>query len=89
MQNFPNPFNPSTVIRYDLPSAAKVTLTVHDVLGRQISVLADNVQNPGSKSVEWNAQGCPSGIYLYRLTAVDIVNASHTFSQIGKMVLMK
>ena len=73
LQNYPNPFNPSTTIRYELPRASHVLLTVHDVLGREVATLVNAVEQPGHKSVQWDASGVSSGIYFYRLTAGDFV----------------
>ncbi|MBI5058185.1 T9SS type A sorting domain-containing protein [candidate division KSB1 bacterium] len=80
--NFPNPFNPSTTIVYDLMEAGHVKLSVFDVLGREIAVLQNGRQDAGRHRVEFAAQGLPSGLYLYRIEAAD-------FSQLRKMILMK
>jgi len=66
-QNFPNPFNPSTLIRYDLPARQYVSLKVYNILGYEVATLADGMQGPGEMSVRWNAVGLSSGVYLYRL----------------------
>lgn len=73
-QNFPNPFNPSTIIRFGLPVAEKVTLKVYDVLGREIKTLVNDEMKPGYHSVEWDGTNnygarVSSGIYIYRLVA--------------------
>lgn len=81
-QNFPNPFNPATTIRYELPRASHVTLTLYDLLGREIAALVNGVEQPGYKSVEWNAAGVASGMYLYRLKAGG-------FAQTRKLLVLR
>jgi endo-1,4-beta-xylanase len=81
-QNFPNPFNPSTVIRYQLPAAGHVTLKIYDILGREVTTLMDGKQNAGYYSVTFNAGKYSSGVYFYRLTADN-------FSAVKKFVLLK
>ncbi len=66
-QNYPNPFNPSTTIRYTVPAAGLVTLTVYDVLGREIKVLVNEEKNIGEYSVAFNAGKLSSGLYFYTL----------------------
>ena len=68
-QNYPNPFNPTTMISYDVPEQQHVRLTVYDMLGRQVSVLVDETQSPGSHDVTWDASQLSSGVYIYRLEA--------------------
>jgi carboxypeptidase T len=75
-QNYPNPFNPVTQIRYSVgvaggqwSTASHVRLAVFDVLGRNVATLVDDQQAPGSYSVVWDASGCASGVYYYRLRA--------------------
>jgi hypothetical protein len=86
-QNFPNPFNPITTLRYDLPKDNFVKLTVHDMLGRMIVQLVGTTQGAGFKSVEWDGtdhMGRPvsAGVYLYRIQSGEFV-------QTKKMVLVK
>jgi len=83
-QNYPNPFNPSTVISYRLSVISKVTLKVYDVLGRELSTLVDEEQQPGSYNSQFSIQNSqlPSSIYFYRLQAGE-------FSQMKKMILLK
>lgn len=81
-QNFPNPFNPSTVICYQLPAVSHVTLKVYDVLGREAATLADGKMSEGDHEVVWNASGFPSGVYLYRLETSGFV-------QTRRMLLLK
>ncbi|MDP7437221.1 MAG: T9SS type A sorting domain-containing protein [Candidatus Marinimicrobia bacterium] len=86
-QNFPNPFNPVTTLRYDLPENSFVNVTIYDMLGRGIRTLVNTTQDAGFKSVIWNATndfGKPvsAGVYLYQIQAGD-------FIQTKKMVLLK
>jgi type IX secretion system substrate protein len=68
-QNFPNPFNPSTSVRYELPFEGRVTLTVYNILGQQVKTLLDEVRHAGFRTVEFDGAKLPTGMYLYRLTA--------------------
>jgi hypothetical protein len=72
-QNFPNPFNPTTTIRYQLPAASHVTLTIFDVLGREVATLAEGERTAGTYTVVWNVGSNSSGVYFYRLTAGSFV----------------
>jgi hypothetical protein len=81
-QNAPNPFNPTTSIRYDLPDDNFVTLRVYNSLGQEVATLVNEFQSGGFKSVTWNAENVPSGLYFYRLTA-------GSYTEVKKMLLMK
>ncbi|MBS1518940.1 MAG: T9SS type A sorting domain-containing protein [Bacteroidetes bacterium] len=81
-QNFPNPFNPSTTIKYQIPEDGKVNIVIFDVLGRELMTLVDKVQNAGKYEMEFNAGDLSSGIYFYRLISGD-------FSDLKRMVLLK
>jgi hypothetical protein len=70
--NYPNPFNPSTSIRYALPQAAPVTLSVFDTLGRRVAVLIDSSQQAGWHNFTFDAGTLSSGMYFYRLDAGDV-----------------
>jgi len=72
-QNFPNPFNPSTVISYQLPVSAQVSLKVYDVLGNEVASLVNLQQEAGSYNVTLDASTLASGTYIYRLIAGDYV----------------
>ena len=84
---YPNPFNPVTTLRYDLPEDGLVYITVYDMLGNVVSNLVNANQSSGHKSIQWNAtnnQGEPvsAGVYLYKIQAGDFVDAK-------KMILLK
>jgi len=81
-QNYPNPFNPTTVVSYQLPVTSGVRLVVYDMLGREVSVLADGRQEAGVHKVRFDGMNLSSGVYFYRLMAGD-------FIQTRKLVLLK
>ena len=81
-QNYPNPFNPITTIKYDIIGVQDVKLTVYDILGREVSTLVNEQQQPGNYQVSWNATGVASGIYFYQLRTKDFVSTK-------KMILLK
>lgn len=66
-QNFPNPFNPSTQIRFNLAQKGRTSLRIYNLLGEVVATLVDGMLEPGQHSVSWNAKGFPSGVYIYRL----------------------
>jgi hypothetical protein len=67
LQNVPNPFNPTTVISFNLPEANNVTLKVYNAIGQEVTTLLDRYEEPGLKSVTFNAEKLSSGMYFYRL----------------------
>jgi len=86
-QNFPNPFNPTTTIQYDLPQAGWVVLKVYDVLGRNIRTLVEGTNAVGRHIVRWDGKNdagyeIPSGLYFCRMTA-------GAFVEIKKMLLLR
>ncbi len=81
-QNFPNPVNPTTVIRYSLPTATQVRLTIYNTLGQEVSTLVNGIQDAGYKLVKWTAAAMPSGVYFYRLQAGQ-------FSETKKLLLLR
>ncbi|MEA2031554.1 MAG: T9SS type A sorting domain-containing protein [candidate division Zixibacteria bacterium] len=81
-QNYPNPYNPSTVISYDVPTASHVTLSVFNVLGQEVATLVDMDKEAGSHEVVFDGSNLSSGIYFYRIQADN-------FSKTKKMVLVK
>lgn len=77
--NYPNPFNPTTTISYKLPISSQVTIRVYDVLGREVSTLVNEVKEPGTYTVQWNAGPVASGIYFCQLTAGNLVSTRKMF----------
>ena len=78
-QNFPNPFNPVTKIRYGIPQDAMVKIAIYDIIGRKIKVLVNDYQSAGFRSVKWNGTngfGDPvsAGMYIYTIQVVMIYN---------------
>jgi hypothetical protein len=81
-QNYPNPFNPSTRIEFSVPRSTYVTLKVFNLLGEEIATLAAQEFKAGTFTVDWNAKGVASGVYIYRLVAGSFVDAK-------KLLLLK
>jgi len=86
-QNYPNPFNAVTQIKYDLPEASHVQLFIYDILGREVTSLVNEVQEPGYRSITWHGtdafgRNVGAGMYFYSIQAGD-------FRQVKKMVLLK
>ena len=81
-QNFPNPFNPSTIITFQIPKTGLVTLKIYDVLGRQVTTLVNEELNVGKHETVFDASRISSGIYFYQLKA-------GSFVQTKKMILIK
>ena len=84
---YPNPFNPYTAIRYNLPEQAMVNINIYDMMGRLVANLVNNTQSAGFKTIKWNATdvkglNVPAGVYLYKIEA-------GTFIDTKKMVLLK
>ena len=73
LQNFPNPFNPSTLISYNLAHRSEVSLTLFNMLGQKVAVLISGIQDAGSHEVRLDGSGLASGVYIYRLQADDFV----------------
>jgi len=82
LSNYPNPFNASTVISYELPLACEATLEVYNLLGEKVATLVSGSEEAGYKSVTWDASEVSSGIYFYKLTAGD-------YTETRRMMLVK
>jgi DNA/RNA endonuclease YhcR with UshA esterase domain len=94
LNNYPNPFNPSTTILYGLPQLSKVTLKVYSVLGQEITTLVNEVQSPSYYRVVWNGSDkggaqVSSGVYFFRIVAEPMDGKTQPFMQVKKMLLMK
>jgi hypothetical protein len=88
-QNFPNPFNPSTIISYQLVASSQVTLKVYDVLGNEVTTLINEEKQAGNYEIEFNASSLPdgkaglsSGIYFYKLQ-------TEKYTETRKMILLR
>jgi hypothetical protein len=90
IQNFPNPFNPSTTIRFNVPYNSNVKITIYNVTGEVVKVLLDEFKNAGLHEIEFNTYGSDlsSGIYFYNIEA-NAVDRSNSFRETKKMVLLK
>ena len=81
-QNFPNPFNPSTKIKYSVPQSSQVVIKIFDIVGNEIETLVNEEKPAGSYELTWNAANLPSGVYFYQLRAGSFVETK-------KMLLLK
>jgi hypothetical protein len=82
-QNFPNPFNPSTIINFQVPQNSFVNLKVYNSLGQEIATLVNGMINAGTHDVQFNASNLSSGIYFY------VIKVGNSFFQTKKMILIK
>jgi flagellar hook assembly protein FlgD len=84
---YPNPFNPRTSIRYDLPKASKVSISIYDLMGRKVRNLVTGQVSAGSHITQWDASNdmgsqVSAGVYIYTISADD-------FREVKKMILLK
>jgi predicted GH43/DUF377 family glycosyl hydrolase len=79
---YPNPFNPSTTIEYEVPAEARIQIIIFDALGQRVATLVDEVQQPGYHKVQWSPKEQASGVYFYQMNAP-------AFSETKKLVLLK
>ncbi|MFH1734719.1 MAG: SBBP repeat-containing protein [bacterium] len=86
---FPNPFNPTTAISYQLSALSHVNLSVYDVAGRKVAELVNGYRDAGLHEVTFDATGLASGVYLYKLTHASSSSGQKHATQIGKMMLLK
>ena len=82
LNNYPNPFNPSTTIEFNLPEATQVRIDIFNVMGQKVETIINKDMNAGSHKVEWNASGVASGIYYYKVQANGV-------QEVKRMILIK
>jgi len=93
-ENYPNPFNPETTIRFELPEAAQVSLAVYNLFGQEVRTLVFGNKKAGYHSVEWDGRDergreMPSGLYLYRLRVLPRDGEGRPFEESRKMMLLR
>lgn len=88
-QNFPNPFNPTTKIRFEMPSDGHVTLTIYNIMGEEITNLLDEEKPAGIHDVLFDASNLSSGMYFYRINIPSADENGSGYSEIRKMALIK
>ncbi|NIR49004.1 T9SS type A sorting domain-containing protein, partial [candidate division KSB1 bacterium] len=93
LQNFPNPFNPTTTIKYQLPKTTNVRLEIYNILGQRIKTLVDAQQPADYYTIQWDGRNnhgvqVGSGLYIYRLIA-EAVDGSENFVKVRKMLLVR
>ena len=79
---YPNPFNPTTTVSYEIPVNTLINIDIYNILGQEVVTLFDGMQQPGRHTITWNATDVPSGIYFCRMSTPN-------FQSIQKMVLIK
>ena len=89
MDNYPNPFNPSTTIKYSINVNADVTLSVYNILGQTVSEMKQSNVPIGYNEFNFNATGLSSGVYFYQLKISKSSDSKVTRTQVKKMVLLK
>ncbi len=87
-QNFPNPFNPTTTIWYQLPLDSRVRIVVYDILGREVRMLVDEPKAAGYYSIQFDARGVASGTYFCRMVAEQITGKG-SYAFVKKMMVLK
>jgi enterochelin esterase-like enzyme len=88
-QNFPNPFNNSSKILFEIPETGLVNLKIYDSLGQEISTLVNETKLPGKYEVTWNANNLSAGIYFYQLRFANTKNQKMSFIETKKMIYLK
>jgi hypothetical protein len=86
---YPNPFNPVSTIKYDIPKLSQVTIKIFDIIGREIVTLVNETKEPGFYTVSFDGTNYSSGAYFYRIEAHQTTSSSIAFTNVKKMVLLK
>jgi hypothetical protein len=86
-QNYPNPFNPATTIGFSLPADARVKISVYNLVGERVAEIVNKDYSAGNYKIEFNASQLTSGVYLYKIDAVDILGKN--YNSVKKMTLLK
>jgi hypothetical protein len=86
-QNYPNPFNPSTSIQFSLPVDAHVAISIYNLVGEKVAEVTNKEFAAGNHKVDFNASRLTSGVYLYKLEAIDV--SGKNYNSVKKMTLMK
>ena len=87
--NYPNPFNTTTIINYELPMTSHVDLIIYNSVGQIVKILISEKQNAGNHTVVWDAAGYSSGVYFYRIKVADPAGRTGNFQDVKKMILIK
>ena len=87
-QNFPNPFNPSTIIKYSLPDESNVIIKIYNSLGQCLREINAGIRHPGYNELNFNSSGLASGIYFYSMNAVSS-DGNNNFIAVKKMIILK
>ncbi|MGV8018386.1 MAG: T9SS type A sorting domain-containing protein [Ignavibacteria bacterium] len=87
--NYPNPFNPVTNIKFDLPESGLVRIKIYNLLGKEVTSLVNSYLSAGKYTAAWDASSFPSGVYFYRMEVTTHGGFKRSFVQSGKMILLK
>ncbi len=87
--NYPNPFNPVTNIKFDVPEGGLVRIKIYNLLGKEVTSLVNSYLSAGKYNAAWNASSFPSGVYFYRMEVITHGGFKRSFVQSGKMILLK
>jgi hypothetical protein len=87
--NYPNPFNPSTIISFTIPELSSVKLTVYNLIGQEIASLVNETKDPGKYEINFDASNLNSGVYFYKLEATNLTGRGGDFVEMKKMILIK